>query len=118
MGHLTENIFWKLFADKGYISKKLAIQLQKNDIQPITKQKKNAKTKGLMNLSDKILLRKRAVIESVNSFLKNIFQIEHSRHRSCCNFVVNLFSGIAAYSFLPKKPSIQPWNNTIPCRIL
>ena len=118
MGHLTKNIFGKLFADKGYISKKLASQLQKNGIQLVTKQKKNSKTKSLMELSDKILLRKRAVIESVNDFLKNICQIEHSRHRSCCNFVVNLVSGIAAYSFLPKKPSIQPWNNAIPCRIL
>ncbi len=118
MGHLTKNIFGKLFADKGYISKKLAGQLQKNGIQLVTKQKKNSKTKSLMELSDKILLRKRAVIESVNDFLKNICQIEHSRHRSCCNFVVNLVSGIAAYSFLPKKPSIQPWNNAIPCRIL
>ncbi len=108
MEHLTKNIFGKLFADKGYISKKLAAQLQENGIQLVTKQKKNAKTKSLMELSDKILLRKRAVIESVNDFLKNICQIEHSRHRSCCNFVVNLVSGIAAYSFLPKKPSIQP----------
>ena len=59
-----------------------------------------------MELSDKILLRKRSVIESVNGFLKNICQIEYSRYRSCCNFVVKLVSGIAAYSFLPKKPSI------------
>lgn len=66
-----------------------------------------------MELPDKILLRKRAVIESVNNFLKNICQIEHSRHRSCCNFVVNLVSGIAAYSFLPKKPSTHPWNNAM-----
>jgi len=73
----------------------------------ITKQKKNAKKKGLLVLSDKILLRRRAVIESVNDFLKNICQIEHSWHRSCCNFVVNLVAGLAAYSFLPKKPSIQ-----------
>ena len=118
MGHLTKNIFGKLFADKGYISKKLARQLLENGIHLVTKQKKNAKSKGLMGLFDKILLRKRAVIECVNDFLKNICQIEHSRHRSCCNFVVNLISGIAAYSFLPKKPSIQPWNNAIPCRIL
>ena len=118
MEHLTKNIFGKLFADKGYISKKLASKLLENGIKLITKQKKNAKTKGLMELSDKMLLRKRAVIESVNDFLKNICQIEHSRHRSCCNFIVNLVSGIAAYSFLPKKPSIQPWNNALPCRIL
>ena len=117
MDHITKNIFGKLFADKGYISKKLASKLQENGIQLVTKQKKNSKIKGLMEFSDKILLRKRAVIESVNDFLKNICQIEHSRHRSCCNFVVNLVSGIAAYSFLPKKPSIQPWNNAIPCKI-
>lgn len=118
MDSLTKNIFGKLFADKGYISQKLTGKLWEKGIQLVTKQKKNAKTKSLMGLSDKILLRKRAVIESVNDFLKNICQIEHSRHRSCCNFLVNLVSGIAAYSFLPKKPSIQPWNNAIPCRIL
>ena len=118
MEHLTKNIFGKLFADKGYISQKLASQLLEKGIQLVTKQKKNAKKKGILELSDKILLRKRAVIESVNDFLKNICQIEHSRHRSCCNFVANLVSGIAAYSFLPKKPSIQPWDNAIPCKIL
>ncbi len=71
-----------------------------------------------MELPNKILLRKRAVVEFVNDFLKNICQIEHSRYRSCYNFVVNLISGIAAYSFLPKNSSIQLWNNAIPCRIL
>ncbi len=108
MGHLTKGMFGKLFADKGYVSQKLFHALWKEGIQLVTKQKKNAKNKGLLVLSDKILLRKRAVIESVNDFLKNICQIEHSRHRSSCNFVVNLVSGLAAYSFLPKRPSIQP----------
>jgi len=59
-----------------------------------------------VDLYDKIILRKRAVIESVNDFLKNICQIEHSRHRSIPNFLVNLVSAIAAYSFIPKKPSV------------
>lgn len=113
MDSLTKNMFGKLFADKGYISQKLTDKLFEKGIQLVTKQKKNAKKKGILKLSDKILLRKRAVIESVNDFLKNICQIEHSRHRSCCNFVTNLVSGIAAYSFLPKKPSLQPWNNAI-----
>lgn len=80
MKHITKNIFGKLFADKGYISKKLAIQLLENGIKLLTKQKKNSKTKGLMELSDKILLRKRAVIEFVNVFFKcmpdRIFQIQ------------------------------------------
>jgi hypothetical protein len=61
----------------------------------------------LMDMQDKILLRKRAVIESVNDFLKNICQAEHSRHRSIHNFPVNLLAALSAYSFLPHKPSIH-----------
>ena len=60
----------------------------------------------LMDLYDRLMLCKRAVIESVNDFLKNIYDIEYSRHRSVTNFLVNLVSALAAYSFLPKKPSI------------
>jgi hypothetical protein len=56
---------------------------------------------------DKILLRKRAIIESVNDQLKNICQIEHSRHRSRFNFLVNLLAGLIAYSYHPKKPSLD-----------
>ncbi len=66
-----------------------------------------------MEFSDRLLLRKRSIIESVNDFLKNICQIEHSRHRSCRNFIVNLISGLAAYSFLPKKPLLHLICNTI-----
>ncbi len=104
---LTKNIFGKLFGDKGYISQKLFYNLWEKGIELITKQKKNAKYKGLMEITDRILLRKRAVIESVNDFPKNICQTEHSRHRSLHNFIVNLVSGIVAYSFIPKKPSLQ-----------
>ncbi len=107
MEHLTKNLFGKILGDKGYISKKLFESLFKKGIQLITKQKKNAKKAEAVCICDKILLRKRAIIESVNDFLKNICQIEHSRHRSRCNFIVNLVSGLAAYSFLPKKPSLQ-----------
>lgn len=59
-----------------------------------------------MDLHDKLMLRKRAVIELVNDFLKNICDIEHSRHRSITNFLVNLVSALVAYSFLSKKPSV------------
>lgn len=62
---------------------------------------------GEIPLQDKIILRKRAVIESVNDELKNICQIEHTRHRSFTNFITNLIAGLLAYSFLPKKPSIN-----------
>ena len=60
----------------------------------------------VMDMCDKILLRKRSLIETVNDFLKNICHIEHTRHRSPVNFLVNLLSGLVAYSFLPKKPSL------------
>ena len=62
---------------------------------------------SLMSVSDKVLLRKRAIIESVNDELKNMAQIEHSRHRSLHNFINNLMAGIAAYRFFPKKPMLQ-----------
>ena len=66
-----------------------------------------------MTLSYKILLRKKSVIETVNDALKNICQVEHSRHRSFGNFLSNMVSGLIAYSFLPKKPQIKfPTQNT------
>mgnify|MGYP003419909577 FL=1 len=103
---LTENLVGKLVGDRGYISQKLFDALFEKGLQLITKIKKNMKNK-LMPLFDKLLLRKRAVIESVNDQLKNISQIEHSRHRSINNFMVNLLSGIAAYTLQPKKPSLN-----------
>lgn len=60
-----------------------------------------------MLLQDKLLLRKRALIETVNDELKNICQIEHTRHRSFENFLSNLLSGLIAYSFMPKKPTLR-----------
>ena len=104
---VTKNVYGKLFGDKGYLSQKLMEELLRKDVELITKQRKNTKNHKLLQFSDRLLLRKRAIIESVNDFLKNICQIEHSRHRSGCNFITNLVSGLVAYSFLPKKPSIQ-----------
>lgn len=60
-----------------------------------------------MPLADKLLLRKRAIIESIFDQLKNISQIEHTRHRSPINFVVNLLAGLVAYCYQPKKPSLR-----------
>jgi hypothetical protein len=56
---------------------------------------------------DKLLLRKRSLIETVNDQLKNISQLEHTRHRSLNNFMVNLVAGLIAYTWQPKKPSLQ-----------
>ena len=60
-----------------------------------------------MSMADKILLRKRSVIETVNDELKNICQLEHSRHRSFANFLTNTLAGLIAYAFRPKKPAIS-----------
>ena len=104
--NLHKRIFGKLFGDKGYISKDLFEQLFIEGVHLITKIKKNMKN-SLMLLQDKIALRKRALIETVNDELKNICQVEHTRHRSFDNFVTNLLSGLIAYSFFDKKPSIN-----------
>lgn len=101
-----DKIFGKLIADKGYISKDLFEQLFIDGIHLITKIRKNMKN-SLMHMHDKILLKKRALIETVNDELKNICQVEHTRHRSFANFIANLISGLIAYHFLPKKPSLN-----------
>ncbi len=101
-----ENVKGKLCGDKGYIGKQLFEFLFMNGIQLVTKVKNKMKN-SLMSVSDKILHRKRALVESVNDELKNIAQIEHSRHRAFANFITNALSAIAAYCFFPKKPSIS-----------
>lgn len=101
-----KSVFGKLYADRGYISQTLRDILFVDGIHLVTKLRNNMKG-GEIPLQDKINLRKRAVIESVNDELKNICQIEHTRHRSFTNFITNLIAGLLAYSFLPKKPSIN-----------
>lgn len=96
----------KLYGDKGYISKDLTELLFMDGLHLITDIRNNMKN-TLMELKDKIMLRKRSVIETVNDELKNICQIEHSRHRSFGNFITNLISGLIAYTFFPKKPGIK-----------
>jgi hypothetical protein len=99
---LTRRIAGKLFGDKGYISAALFRSLWERGIQLITSIRKNMKN-TLMPLMDKILLRKRSLIETVNDQLRNIAQIEHTRHRSVCNFMVNLVAGLIGYTHQPKK---------------
>ena len=104
---LCKGLFGKLIADRGYISQSLFKQLLETfDLQLITKLRKNMKNR-LMPLMDKLLLRKRAIIESVVDQLKNISQIEHSRHRCPINAFVNIIAGLIAYCHQPKKPSLN-----------
>ena len=102
----VEFLYGKLVGDKGYIGKELFQRLFVNGIQLITKLKSNMKG-ALMSVSDKLLLRKRAIIETANDELKNIAQIEHSRHRCFDNFIVNILGAIAAYCMFPKKTCIN-----------
>lgn len=103
---LCKDLFGKLYGDKGYIVKASVFEkLFMDGVQLITKIKRNMKNK-LMSAYDKIMLRKRSVIECVMDSLKNICQLEHSRHRSIHGFIINIFAAIGAYHFLPKKPSL------------
>jgi hypothetical protein len=103
---MTKSLFCKLFGDRSYVSQALFEQMYAQGLELIARRRKNMKN-SLIKLMDKILLRKRAIIESVNERLKNICQIEHSRHRSRFNFLVNLLAGLIAYSYHPKKPSLD-----------
>ena len=102
----VEYIYGKLVGDRGYISRNLFERLFVDGIQLITKLKNNMKG-ALMSVSDKLLLRKRAIIETINDELKNIAQVEHSRHRCFDNFIVNILGALAAYCCFPKKPCIN-----------
>jgi len=103
----AKRLFGKLIGDKGYLSQPLLRQLhQQFGVELITARRKNMKERELP-LLDKLLLRKRAVVETIIDQLKNISQIEHTRHRSPINFLVNLVCGLIAYCHQPKKPSLQ-----------
>src|SRR5215472_15619811 len=103
---LAKRMRGKLFGDRGYISAPLTQLLFEQGLHLITRLRKNMKN-HLMLLSDKLLVRKRAIIETIIDQLKNISQIEHSRHRSPVNFVVHLVAGLIAYSHQDKKPSLH-----------
>jgi hypothetical protein len=103
---LTKKLFGELFGDKGYISATLFETLFHNGVHLATGIKNNMKNR-LMSLYDRIMLRKRSIIETINDELKNICEVEHTRHRAVHNFVMNLIPALAAYCFFDKKPAIR-----------
>ena len=103
---MSKQVWGKLFGDRGYISQKLTALLGAKNIQLITKIKKTMKNK-FVNYFDKLMLRKRAIIESINDQLKNISQVEHTRHRSVWNFYTNIVAGLIAYTYQERKPNLQ-----------
>ena len=109
---MSTNMIGKLFGDKGYISMALNETLLSRGLQLITGIRKNMKNKLLL-LIDKLLLRKRSMIESINNQLKNVFQLEHTRHRSPINGFINMIAAVIAYIFHPNKPSLEMINEKI-----
>ena len=110
--NLAKDLWGKLYGDKGYISAELFEKLFNKNLTLLTPIKRNMKNR-LLPLEDKIMLRKRSLIETVNDILKNMCQIEHTRHRSPLNFLANLLSALAAYTFLPKKPSLRETSHEV-----
>lgn len=103
---MTKDMLGKLFADKGYIDQKLSQILLERGLRLITGIRKKMKNK-LMPLIDKILLRKRSLIESTNNQLKFVFHLEHHRHRSSTNGFANMIAACIAYALHPNKPALQ-----------
>ena len=103
---LTQDLIGQLFGDRGDISQELFKQLYERGLELVTNYKKKMHNK-LVKLIDKVMLRKRALIETVNDQLKNICQIEHSRHRSPFNFLVNTLAALVAYTYHEKKPALD-----------
>lgn len=100
----TKVLYGKVFADKGYIKQGLFEELFQNGIHLVHGLRARMKNK-LMGLHDKILLRKRYIIECINELLKNKANLVHSRHRSVHNFIINLCGALTAYCFFDNKPA-------------
>jgi Transposase DDE domain len=103
---LARRLCGKLIGDRGYISQALFSQLWGQGVQLLTKLKKKMQPR-VLPLLDKILLRKRTLLETVNDQLKNICQLEHSRHRSLTNCGVNVLTALIASTYQEKKPSLR-----------
>jgi len=102
---IASSLFGKLYADKGYIGKDFARKMKDKGVDIVTRVRKNMK-EVVHSDFDQALLRKRSLVETVFDELKNLCQIEHTRHRSLSNFAVNLMAGIVAYCLSPVKPRI------------
>lgn len=103
---LTKKLFGKLFGDKGYIvNEEMFKNLLSKGVRLITKLRKNMKNK-LIALEDQYFLKKRGIIESVGSILKEQLLLEHSRHRSLFGFLCHIIATIIAYNFRENKPEI------------
>jgi IS5 family transposase len=106
LDEVTQRLAGKLYADKGYVGHALFKRLWRRGLHLITNIRRNMRN-HLMPLADKIMLRKRFVIETVLDTLKSEMGLEHSPHRSVINAMVHVLSCLVAYAFRPGKPSIS-----------
>jgi len=103
---MTKDLTGKVYADKGYINNNLFLTLYSRGLKMVHGIKKNMKNK-LMNLEEKLMLRKRNLIESVFDYLKNKMNLLHTRHRSPINALVHILSNLVAYSLKKNKPALK-----------
>ncbi len=109
---MSKSLWGKLVGDRGYLFQALFEQRYAQGLQLITPLRKTMQNR-LVLLQDKLLTRKRVIIETIVDQLKNVSQIEHTRHRSSTNFLVNLIAGLIAYTWQPKKPSLHLSENEL-----
>ncbi len=103
---MAKDLYGKLYGDKGYVSSLLSDELFEQDVGLITHVRRNMKPRAIA-LWDKIMLKKRFITETVTEQLKNITQIEHSRHRSVSGFMLKLIGSLIAYCHKKDKPTIR-----------
>ena len=112
LDEISQHLRGKLYADKGYISREVFTKLWQRGLHLITGIRRNMRN-HLMVLGDKIMLRKRFVIETVLNILKSEMGLEHTRHRSPVNAMVHILSCLVAYAYRPGKPSVSLINRKI-----
>ena len=105
--YLTKDLKGILLEDNGYLGKEKAEVLAARGLKILTPSRKNMKNKPIQTEEEKQLLSRRGLIETVNDQLKNLHQIEHSRHRSVNNFMVNIMAAVVAYCLTPNKPTFR-----------
>jgi len=110
---LIKKLLGKLFGDRGYlVNEELFKKIYSNGVHLVTKIRKNMSNK-FVEMKDKLLLRKRGVVESVGNILKESISIEHSRHRCLAGFLCHVLASLVTYCFREKKPSISTSYNVI-----
>jgi IS5 family transposase len=106
LDEMAKHLTGKLYADKGYIGRMLFSKLRRRGLHLITGIRRDMRNRP-MPLADKVMLRKRFLIQTVLDTLKSEMGIEHSRHRSAVDAMVHVLSCLVAYAFRPGKPSIS-----------